>query len=36
MVAPAKNKATVIKRILEARKKLASLGVATIGLFGSL
>lgn len=35
MIAPAENKATVIKRILEARQKLASLGVATIGLFGS-
>jgi hypothetical protein len=35
MIAPAENKATVIQRILEARQKLASLGVATIGLFGS-
>jgi predicted nucleotidyltransferase len=35
MIAPAENKATMIKRILEAKQKLASLGVVTIGLFGS-
>jgi len=35
MIAPAEDKATVIKRILEASQKLTSLGVASIGLFGS-
>jgi predicted nucleotidyltransferase len=35
MIAPAENKATVIKRILVPKQKLASLGVAIIGLFGS-